>query len=114
MMASASSVFMMTLLRVAQHTSSRDRPRICPCPCRSRAESIARDRGDHARCSGSPVRPETARIPGETSEMGRERDRALHGLRRPDFRWLAVPLLADCAHTQGVKTWYIRRFHAWL
>ncbi len=30
------------------------------------------------------------------------------------FPWLAVTLLAYCALTQGVKTWYIRRFHAWL
>jgi P-type Mg2+ transporter len=28
--------------------------------------------------------------------------------------WLAVTLLAYGALTQGVKTWYIRRFHAWL
>ncbi len=30
------------------------------------------------------------------------------------FPWLAVTLLAYCVLTQGVKTWYIRRFHAWL
>ena len=30
------------------------------------------------------------------------------------FPWLAATLLAYCALTQGVKTWYIRRFHAWL
>ena len=30
------------------------------------------------------------------------------------FPWLAVTLLAYGALTQGVKTWYIRRFHAWL
>jgi Mg2+-importing ATPase len=30
------------------------------------------------------------------------------------FGWLAVTLLAYGALTQLVKTWYIRRFHAWL
>lgn len=30
------------------------------------------------------------------------------------FPWLAITLLAYCALTQGVKTWYIRHFHAWL
>jgi len=30
------------------------------------------------------------------------------------FPWLAVTLRAYGALTQGVKTWYIRGFHAWL
>ncbi|MER5887030.1 magnesium-translocating P-type ATPase [Streptomyces sp. NPDC001941] len=30
------------------------------------------------------------------------------------FPWLVGTLLAYCALTQLVKTWYIRRFHAWL
>jgi Mg2+-importing ATPase len=30
------------------------------------------------------------------------------------FPWLAATLLAYGALTQLVKTWYIRRFHAWL
>ena len=30
------------------------------------------------------------------------------------FAWLVVTLLAYGALTQVVKTWYIRRFHAWL
>jgi hypothetical protein len=30
------------------------------------------------------------------------------------FAWLVVTLLAYGALTQFVKTWYIRRFHAWL
>ena len=30
------------------------------------------------------------------------------------FPWLAVTLLAYCGLTQAVKTWYVRRFHAWL
>jgi Mg2+-importing ATPase len=30
------------------------------------------------------------------------------------FSWLVVTLLAYGALTQVVKTWYIRRFHAWL
>ncbi len=30
------------------------------------------------------------------------------------YPWLAATLLAYCAMTQAVKTWYIRRFHAWL
>ncbi|MEU3351014.1 magnesium-translocating P-type ATPase [Streptomyces sp. NPDC037389] len=30
------------------------------------------------------------------------------------FPWLAGTLLAYCLLTQGVKTWYIRRFNSWL
>ncbi|GAU71063.1 magnesium-transporting P-type ATPase [Streptomyces sp. NBRC 110611] len=30
------------------------------------------------------------------------------------FPWLVGTLLAYCLLTQGVKTWYIRRFHSWL
>ncbi|QEU90350.1 magnesium-translocating P-type ATPase [Streptomyces kanamyceticus] len=30
------------------------------------------------------------------------------------FPWLIGTLLAYCALTQGVKTWYIRRYHSWL
>jgi P-type Mg2+ transporter len=30
------------------------------------------------------------------------------------FPWLLATLLAHGALTQLVKTWYIRRFHAWL
>ncbi|WP_329152562.1 magnesium-translocating P-type ATPase [Streptomyces sp. NBC_01456] len=30
------------------------------------------------------------------------------------FPWLIAVLLAYCALTQWVKTWYIRRFHSWL
>ncbi len=30
------------------------------------------------------------------------------------FPWLAGTLLAYCLLTQGVKTWYIRRFNTWL
>jgi Mg2+-importing ATPase len=30
------------------------------------------------------------------------------------FGWLLVTLLAYAVLTQLVKTWYIRRFHAWL
>ncbi|MGW0735851.1 magnesium-translocating P-type ATPase [Streptomyces sp. NPDC002851] len=30
------------------------------------------------------------------------------------FPWLVATLLAYCALTQLVKTWYIRRFHTWL
>ena len=32
----------------------------------------------------------------------------------PFFPWLVATLLAYGALTQIVKTWYIRRFHAWL
>jgi Mg2+-importing ATPase len=30
------------------------------------------------------------------------------------FPWLVTTLLAYGALTQLVKTWYMRRFHAWL
>ncbi|MFE0170854.1 magnesium-translocating P-type ATPase [Streptomyces sp. NPDC059002] len=30
------------------------------------------------------------------------------------FPWLIGTLLAYCVLTQGVKTWYIRRYHSWL
>jgi P-type Mg2+ transporter len=33
---------------------------------------------------------------------------------RAFFGWLALTLLTYGALTQLVKTWYIRRFHAWL
>ncbi|WP_261802036.1 cation transporting ATPase C-terminal domain-containing protein [Streptomyces sp. ISID311] len=30
------------------------------------------------------------------------------------FPWLIAVLLSYCALTQGVKTWYVRRFGSWL
>jgi Mg2+-importing ATPase len=30
------------------------------------------------------------------------------------FLWLIITLLAYCALTQAVKTWYIKKYHAWL
>ncbi|MFE0188639.1 hypothetical protein [Streptomyces sp. NPDC058989] len=30
------------------------------------------------------------------------------------FPWLIATLAAYCLLTQGVKSWYVRRFHDWL
>jgi Mg2+-importing ATPase len=69
-----------------------------------------------------PFLQKPSRRPGAVTHVGDHGHRALSAVlptgigreHRAGFGWLVVTLLAYGALTQLVKTWYIRRFHAWL